>query len=363
MKLVSRRGSPVFPLPLYLITILDIKTNLATGPIPKFSPTSNPELDSHLDNIRQESFIPFHLPQYYYRLMYRRSRHAHLNDPHTIDVEGKPYELRPKQVQPGPSIKKFTHALSLMKEASEFEVLPELIRGYYQSRRPLRPDILEKVARLANKSGAQNVLMKIAKNAEDIGFKFSRTLAREIMAGLRLQQLRPEMELTLKAFGNAKKLLNIVGRRELCVEKEKRLSEDPVVVGTVLSIAADTYLRFGNEENHRESTKNMALKLKACWEDVEWNVELHEANAEDRMIGKQQVMRDYYMVKNMIRQYTPVLEGMLQAKSVLASSELSPWLEEESERLAALIAGWGEFIERNTPILFPPRKDAGETFE
>lgn len=238
-----------------------------------------------------------------------------------------------------------------MKDPSDYDVIPELIRGFSQTktRRPLPLSKLEKMARHLNVAGRTDIIMQVARNAKNIGFLFARSTAMEFMRALRKQQLvAPTKKVATSYLLHATELLEIVGKREICFDKDKRLSEDNVVLGTLLSMYADHALKYNNGEDSGGNIKEYVLKLKSVWTGPELRVLV---DYEDKSNLKSAILAVFFAKKE-VRDWTPVLEGILQAKRILADSALSPWLEETSESLAGNIAQWGDHIERNSSLIW-----------
>lgn len=325
--------------------------------MPKFGPTSNPELDALLDNLRNDHFMPVRLMQHDFRLMYLQiNRTRLLSNPLTVNVGGENFTLTPKSVPLGVPRKKLVQALGLMKEPSDFDVIPELLRGYNEmsvGQSQLGQVVAERMARLVGKAGRTDILMYIARNADKLLFKFTATTARMFVRGLYLKQKRAlEERGVLAVLADTNGLLTLVGKREICMDQEKRLSQDDVVLGVVLAIFTDFSLKYRSGEDHEGTTKGYTLELKSAWAGPE-PIKL---NGVEDGVSLAQVKESVYRAKNQVSTWEPVLEGLLQAKSILKGSELSPWLEKTSEELAGDVAHWGEFIEKNSPAIWPLKK-------
>ncbi|KAH0615049.1 uncharacterized protein H6S33_000685 [Morchella sextelata] len=324
-----------------------------TRPVPKFPPTSNEKLDELLRDLRENYFIPPHLPQEYYRLVTRPQNHARLlSDPVNIVLDGEPYTLTPKPNNLGAPVSKFKQALGLMSEKSDYAIIPELIRGYYQANGALSSTFLHRMVRHLIRVGRVDILMDIARSADEIDFRFQRRLARDFMMALRERHMKSEIAGIMKGLRDGAVLLDIVGKRELTLEPESatRYCDDPIVLGGLLWMRSDAALQFKNEEWLKDVTSEVALKLKAAWGQVDFEPRMVEY--EDRQ-SMTQVKNSYYNTLQLIKGYNVVLEALLQAKSVLAGSELSPWLEAESERLAVLVTNMGAYLKRHKPMVFP----------
>lgn len=298
--------------------------------------------------------MPVRLNQQDYRLVYLESNRIRLlSDPLTVNVEGENFTLTPREVQPGVPRKKIVQALNLMKEPSDFDVIPELLRGYNEmsdGKTQLGQTVAEKMARLLGQAGRTDILMRIARNADKLLFKFTVLTARIFLRGLFLKQKRAVEERgVLAVLANARDLVGLIGKREICMDQEKRLSQDVVVLGTVLAMFADFSLKYRSGKDHEGTTRDYTTQLKLAWAMPE-PIELK--SSEDG-INMTKLKEYVYRAKTQVSAWEPVLEGLLQAKRVLTGSELSPWLAKTSEALAGDIAHWNEFIETNALIVWP----------
>jgi hypothetical protein len=315
------------------------------GPLPTFKPTSNPELDSLLDLIRNELFIPTHLLKRHKTLQTRQKNHAILEEETVaVDMPGSPpVVLTPKQREVPVPIKLFGKALRLMKEPSDLDAIPGLVLGFAQANRRIREEQAEKMARLMNLNGRIDLLMALARGAGENGFKFTQPTAREFMRGIRIQNSVPDRKTALLGLKHAEQLLNCLGEPTMKVDPNARLKRDPVVVGTVLAMFASTSKRFNGGKDYGKKgglptgidgyTRHYTQRLKKVWEHVEWELNLVKGD-------KPSVWRAKYAVLD----YIPVLEGLLNAREILEGSDLSPWIEAESARLNGTIAGWKQFL-------------------
>lgn len=301
--------------------------------------------------------MPIRLSQLNYRLMYSKNKKIDLlTNPITVKIEDESFTLTPKTQQPGVPRKKFSQALDLMREDSDFDAIPELLRGYNEmseGQYQLRISLAERMARFLGRAGRTDILMQIARNADKLLFKFTASTARIFVRGFHEKQKRAlEERGVLAVLANTKDLLEIIGKREFCIDQQKRLNEDDGILGTVLAMFSDFSLKYRGGVDYEETTKNLTIKLKSAWVGPE-AMELE--SGDDTRLTK---LKEYiYHAKNQISAWEPVLEGLLQAKKVLAGSELSHWLEETSVELAGEIAHWHKYIETNSPLVWPKTKE------
>lgn len=167
--------------------------------------------------------------------------------------------------------------------------------------------------------------------------------------------MKSEQAGIMKGLRNGTVLLDIVGKRELTLEPESetRYCDDPIVLGGLLWMRSDAALQFKTEEWLKEHTSEIALKLKDAWRQVDFEPILVEY--EDRK-SETQMKMSYYNAMQLIKGYNVVLEALLQTKGVLAGSELSPWLEAESEKLAVLVTRLSTYLKKHMPLVFPNKE-------
>lgn len=328
------------------------------GPVPKFNPTSNPELDALLENLRINYFMPVRLTQQDYRLMYSEKNKINLlTSPLTVTIEGENFTLTPRPYPPGVPRKKFIQALKLMKKPSDFDAIPELVRGYNEmseGKNQLRGTMAEQMARVLGQAGKTDILMQIANNADKLLFKFTASSGRIFVRGFQQKQNRAlEERGALAVLANTMNLLEILGKREFCVDQKTRLNQDDRILGTVLAMFADFSLKYKGGVDYEGTTEDLTTKLRSTWVGPQ-TIELKSLGDD---VGLTKVKKYVYHAKNLVSAWEPVLEGLLQAKSILAGSALSPWLEETSEALAGSIAHWNEFIETNAPVVWPQKEE------
>lgn len=252
-----------------------------------------------------------------------------------------PVTLTAKSREVPVPIKLFTRALGLMQQPGDLDAIPGLVQGYAQANRRIRDEQAEKLARMCNFHGRTDILMTLARTAGKNGFRFSRPAAREFMRGLRMAAMLPGKEASVKAIKNGQALLNCLGEPLMKVRPDERLKRDPVVVGTLLSMVASTSVKFNEGKDYENRTRQWVHRLQACWEDVEWYLDLTPKGAGDR--------NPVYRAKAAVLDYLPVLEGLFAARDMLQGTDQSAWLEAESAKLNNTVAGWKKFLDENSP--------------
>jgi len=269
----------------------------------------------------------------------KKNQYILSEEPVIVDVAGEEIQLEPKsRVVPIP-VKTFTTCLDLMKTPADLDAIPDLIQGFHKANRRIRECQFEKMARLINMNGRIDLLMQLARNAgDDSGFKFTLNVAREFMRGIKVQNLLPAKEEAVKALRNAETLLNILGEPHMKVDPDARLKRDPVVVGTALSMFANTSVRFNDGKDYGDYTFHYSQRLQRCWDAVEWEQELEKG---DR--------KSVWRAKHAVLNYIPVLEGLVKARDILAGTKVTAWIEAESAKLNNAVGEWRQFLDENAP--------------
>ncbi|KAF8543231.1 hypothetical protein BDD12DRAFT_243103 [Trichophaea hybrida] len=289
---------------------------------------------------RPSTNLQSHLLTRHKTLMHRKKNQYILSEePVIVDIAGEEIQLEPKsRVVPIP-VKTFTTCLDLMKTPQDLDAIPGLVQGFHKANRNIRERQFEKMTRLINMSGRIDLLMRLARNAgNDSGFKFTQNVAREFMRGIRIQSLLPAKEEALKALRNSETLLNILGEPQMKMDPDARLKRDPVVVGTVLSMFANTSVRFNDGSDYKGYTFHYLQRLQKCWDAVEWEQNLKDG---DR--------KSVWRVSHAVLNYIPVLEGLVKARDILTGTKVTPWVEAESAKLNNAIGEWRRFLDENAP--------------
>lgn len=310
--------------------------------------------------IRNELFIPANLLKRHRDLMYRKKHHHILNEESLeVTVVDEIIRLKPKERQFPVKWHDFHRALKLMRTPTDLDAIPGLLEGFNQAQRPLGQKYVEQVARIINVSGRPDLIMEIARNTERFGFKLTRAVAREFMRGLQIEHGILDRVTALKSLNRAEQLL------EICEAYRK----DPVMYGTALAMVASTQVRFNDSKDKGGITLKYVRNLSRVWDKVEWEQDL--VNMEPGLVDDDTRLKviksSMHKARQAVLDYTPVLEGMRQAKEVMDSGGALPpslgeedatrrerrllWLENERQRLEKAISGWNTFLEKNRSAL------------
>lgn len=325
-------------------------TKPTTEALPVFTPSSSSELDKELRVFRETLVIPKHLSRYDRNRVFREKYHLKLRlYPVTMMISEEPVTLRP--IVGGTKWygrRDVIRVLNRMVTPEDLDNLPPFLLGLRQIKCGLSEGQKQKIARTCSLKGRIDVLMTIARDPKWYGFLFTRQAAREFMRGLLVEQSIPgKRNATMGALKHADELMAVFANTGVKVDPKMRLKRDPVIIGTALSLFADTSITYGQGVDVKGRTLDLCVFLKdECWKDVEWDQWTPETLPDGH---KARVA--VHKIKEAVLDYTPVLEGLLGAKELLKGSEVDAWLESESEKLAGKLAKWGDFVKQNIGVL------------
>lgn len=331
------------------------------GDLPRFEPTSNPALDTHLARIRDELFIPSHLLERHKQLVYRKKNHKLLQEePVEIEITGQTVPLTPKLHQTTIPLKAFTEAIKLMKTRSDFDAIPGLISGFAQVKRQFRPRQFELMARTLATQNRTDLLLKIAQSAaqQEHGFKFTVDTGRDFMRGFWVRAQHPKRKEALKAVSQASVVHAIMGTEAARFDKTS-VSNDLVVLATLLDIKAQACIRFNGgvdyvpkgkkdaEQGGRNVVEQVAVKVMD-------QLELEEIP--EMVIDKEHVPK----IKRAYLNWWFVAQALKHGLEVLkeGDSRVSKLMPKKLIEVEMKVDKWKAFLEANeasggkTPDLF-----------
>lgn len=160
--------------------------------------------------------------------MYRQRSHSLLTEePLYFPIGNEVVQLEAKSNGHSPvSRTKFFHAVSLMKFPSDFDAVPDLVRGFAQAGVPLKWDQLEMAVRKAALKGRGDILFKILEEAEWNGVRASRMMYREAMKGFLLQASIPDRRETIQAVKRSRRMRKLIAKQDSIVFREWKTSRD-----------------------------------------------------------------------------------------------------------------------------------------
>ncbi|KAI9676364.1 MAG: hypothetical protein M1817_000521 [Caeruleum heppii] len=188
------------------------------GEISTFLPASTPRLTTLLADLRTAIFIPAHLPSRHRTLIFRPSKKdSLLQDPITVSLSAAEpnYRLRPlNHLVDEPNVRKsLTEVLGLMQTKEDWANLVPLLIELKIAKRTLKPWQQEKILRVANEQGMQDVVVQVLRRPAKTGISMGDVrVAREAMWGARLRAVQGDWgkEATLAGLQHAEKVLRLM---------------------------------------------------------------------------------------------------------------------------------------------------------
>ncbi|MCJ1293750.1 hypothetical protein MMC34_005305 [Xylographa carneopallida] len=262
------------------------------GPLPTFSPTSSPDLDTLLTTFRTNIFLPSHLLRAQRALIYRRSLQHQLTgeDPITITLPtasptsrgSEAFTLSPldhlrDEPATAPS---FNTLLSLLRTKSDWHVLPFFLEGLRTSGRKLSSALLQKMVRRAAAAGQMGLVGECARMVARTGVRLDEVgLAREGMWGAVQTAVLGgwSAEATAAAARQAEGLLVLMEDPAHVVENKSGSQKGvdprkaPEVLGVGMALMALRALKSG-EGDAGGKVERWAKRTLDCWRYVELGV-------------------------------------------------------------------------------------------
>ena len=303
------------------------KNPIPIARLPTFQPTSSPELDALLDNLRQNIFIPASLFRGQRNLIYRKSKqHALLNpdEPVTITLStGEPYTLRPidRNTDEPNSRKSFHRALVMMNQPQDFDALPGLLEGFILAKRKVTDIMQEEMIRKCAQCGKGGIVLKCIQEVEKTGIKLDRVnVVRAAMLIPVFQAANGKWgkEGLNKACKSAESILNTLEDPHhvpsLLGYEDHDPRIHPDVVGVVLSMFATRAVRFQSSQDEDGKVEKYAQRMLSLW----GNAELTPS-----------IRANFHFDNYRLAQWVPAWQGMNMALRVLNSkSELGRRLQD-----------------------------------
>ena len=145
-----------------------------------------------------------------------------------------------------------------MKFPTDFDAVPELVRGFAQAEVPLKWDQLEMAVRKAVFKGRGDILFKILEETQWNGVRATRIMYREAMKGFLLQASIPDRREVIQAVKRSRRMRRLIAKQDLIMlgewkaaraaEKKDRnplrneppipFHTDPVALGILTGIMA-----------------------------------------------------------------------------------------------------------------------------
>lgn len=213
--------------------------------VPKFEPTTSPELDAVLNNFRNTVFLPAQLSKQEAEMVYSKKHEREIQaTPYFVDIAGEQFRLkhidRTKDIE---SQKKGLETILKEMKKSDWNVLPGLLEGLHSAGRVVPDMFLEKAIRLAAKAGRLDVIVECARRVARTNFALnSRSRAAHLLWWVQYQALNDNFSANKTAH-----TLRMAEQIAALLEDEKHAGGKlhatdprtaPEVTGTLLELAA-----------------------------------------------------------------------------------------------------------------------------
>jgi hypothetical protein len=229
----------------------------SSAAIPKFKPTSSPELDAHLATIRSKVFVPSYLNKNQLKLVRQTKSKSQLeNDPVYATFGDEEIRLEHLDVtKDQPPKKAFLQFFDLAKEPKDWQNLPALLEGWHHARPNLPVNWYPKMILRANQAGMLPIIIQCLWQVESNGFTLSTPIVRHaVFQSIRINAKESgwDKKVTEKSLKQAQTVLELMEKPEHCGSRTVSDSDpraEPVAIGLPLELAATrAKTQFGGKD-------------------------------------------------------------------------------------------------------------------
>lgn len=244
------------------------------GALPTFKETSSPDLNDILASFRNAVFVPSHLlklqKDYIYKAKYKPMLESQAI---YAEIGDEKIQLRHiDKLRDMPNIRgSINRMLDLMEKTGDWSNLPACLEGLQTAKALLANAILEKIARRANESGRQDVVMDCIRRASKTNYVLkNRDVVREVMLGahLRAQQAGWEEVPTRKALAQAEQVAELLEDPAHTGGSKVGKTDpraQPDIIGIVLELAGVRASRHLSGKDEDGKVLAYAERLIATW--------------------------------------------------------------------------------------------------
>ncbi|KAI0180495.1 hypothetical protein GGR52DRAFT_588082 [Hypoxylon sp. FL1284] len=322
--------------------------------IPTFTPTSSPQLDELLSEIRRKIILPSYLPaEQRRRIASPRFEKRLQTDPVIIEVDGEVFRFRyqdPLRTTPV-ARRVVAAAVARFRTADDFANLRPLLEGMVAARRRLPDALATKILRLAGERGRVLDALECARGVARTGLRLDASeKAAELLHALQMQAAAADFahEDTARALRRAEMVVDLLqedghqpprrhGRDPQLVPGELPLYRDPLVLLAPLHLAAVLVARYPDEAAAAEPAAKLAKYARdvvRLWPEGKKLTEVQppELYEDPDRMG---YLRD---PSKFVTVAAPLLHGLNAAVDVVVDSELAAQLQARRDLLAAEVA-------------------------
>ncbi|KAL9023284.1 MAG: hypothetical protein Q9196_007296, partial [Gyalolechia fulgens] len=285
-------------------------------PVPSFTPTSSPELDTLLSTFRTNIFLPAQLLSVQRSLVYKSKHHRLLTNPEepaTVKIGNEVHQLHPlNRLTDEPNTRKsLAEILELMKEGKDWVNIIPFLKGVRQSGRKVRGWQMEKIVRKMGKAGRQGIVMEMLRRVEGTGVTLGEIgVCREVFWGGVLKCVQSEWseegvkeaERLMEGWWDMLSEERHVGKAVRKSGGDPRLR--PEIVGLVMWVRAVRSVLFGEKKDEEEKVKRGAEMVMAVWKNADLKVD----------------EGDWNNANHKLMRWAPVWHGMKMARQVLGEN-------------------------------------------
>jgi len=311
---------------------------IISGAVPKFKPTSSPELDSIFSNFRENLFLPAHLSKQHLDLVYGKKHQDDIETtPVTVNIAGEEFPL--KHIDRTKDLLNLNDSLSKMLKLmtkSDWDNFPAFLEGMKSAGRPVSAVWQEKSIRAASRGGRLDVILECARRVADTAFNIStRNMANHVMYWVQYTALADNFgqEKTKKALKMAEHIAALMEDDAHAGGKVRANDPraSPEVTGILLELSAINAKNQGGMDADG-SVEKYAKKFLATihHNDIQGLLGSNNANA---------------LSNGLLAMITPILYGVKTAASILdQSSETVTQLREMEKKLEAEVTKHAEAL-------------------
>ncbi|KAI1313593.1 hypothetical protein F5Y03DRAFT_381164 [Xylaria venustula] len=315
--------------------------------ITTFTPTSSPDLDSLLQEIRHKIILPAYLPMDQRKKIYSVRWQKKLEaDPITIEIDGEVLKFRylnPLKDIPG-TRKSIEAALRQFNTPGDFANLKPLLEGIHYAGRKIDQNFYAKILRIIGGKGHIYDMIDCARSVRRTGYKIdSHEKANELLLYVQLKARDADWDEaeTKQALRWAEMIVEMLQAK---AHQPKRPKYEPVLPGEIpwvrdpmiqtaqLHLAAVLATRYEASEELLAKVNKLAQDIVALWPEGKKLTELQPAElyTDSEKLG-------YLLYPNkLLALGTPLLHGLETAAKVV-EPELASQLQTRAATLAAEI--------------------------
>ncbi|KAI1340601.1 hypothetical protein F5Y15DRAFT_423035 [Xylariaceae sp. FL0016] len=316
--------------------------------ITRFSPTSNPDLDTLLSNIRTKIILPSYLPLVQRKKILNPKYAKKLQaDPIIIDIDGEVLKFRHQNPFSGeiPNTRKSViHAIESFETPDDFANLKPLLEGIAHTGYKFEPDFYAKILRNCGKKGYIYDIIECARGVQRTAFKLdSSEKVNETLHFVQMMAIDAGWAegKTRKALRWAEMVVELIQEEghqpkrrkyEVPLAGELPLARDPMVLASPLHLAAVLVSKYGAGEEAVDKVNRLAKDIVKLWPEGK---KLKE-------VQPQELYQDYdkmgYLLEpnKFVTLASPLLYGLGIAIQVV-DTELAQQLQSRHDTLAAEI--------------------------